>query len=223
MTLCMTPRVQIFFAVAYNIVLMVMTLTIIILLLLLLWYWWSVRDLVEIHLPGRGETYVVTKKYGDEVEAAKLMSEVNESVIGVLKYMREKYMRPGASKLHREITSNMLYNYNPEVIVENTPGGSDTSYTINKGRRMYVCIRDGAGKLLDPHTVTFVVLHELAHIGHYYGWGHGQSYWEVFKFVLTNAAESGVHQPVNYRYTPRKYCGIAVTYNPIYDDGVKNI
>jgi hypothetical protein len=179
---------------------------------------------VEIRLPNKGESYVVSNKYGDELKSALLMSQVNDDVISVLKYMKDKYITQGeGTQLHKEITRNMLLNYNPEVIVENVPGGGDTSYTINKGQRMYICIRDKTGALLDKHTIVFVVLHEISHIGHYYGWGHGQSYWEVFKFVLKNAAESGVHQPLDYTYNPRKYCGISITYNPLYDNGIRDI
>lgn len=201
-----------------------MRLTLIILLIILVWYYLSVRHLVEIRLPNRGESYVVSNKYGNEVESALLMSQVNDDVISVLKYMKEKYVTRGeGTALHKEITQNMLRNYNPEVIVENVPGGGDTSYTINKGQRMYICIRDKTGALLDKHTIVFVVLHEISHIGHYYGWGHGQSYWEVFKFVLKNAAESGIHKPLDYTYNPRKYCGISITYNPLYDNGIRDI
>jgi hypothetical protein len=201
-----------------------MKIALIILLVILVYYYISNMHLVTISLPGRGEKYMVSNLYGDEVESAKLMSKINDNIIGVLRHMKNKYIGSNSYPSHLvQITENMLYNYNPEVIIENVPGGGDTSYTINKGKRMYICIRDFKGRRLDPHTITFVVLHELSHIGHYYGWGHGQSYWEVFKFVLKEAEESGFHYPIDYSLQPIKYCGISITYNPYFDTGIKNI
>lgn len=207
---------------------------IIIIIILLTIHYIKNRHLIEVQVPGGEETYIVSTKFEDYKDAVKLLSRVNRKTIEILRYLKKKYVPNEftGKRMNNDVFANdmqkivqhMLKNYNPEVIIENIPGGNDTSYTINKGQKLYMCIRNKVThQLIDEHTVTFVLLHELSHIGHYYGWGHGKSYWEVFKFVLYNAEESGLYTSQNYRSRPVVYCGLNVNYNPLLDPNIKNI
>jgi len=99
----------------------------------------------------------------------------------------------------------------------------ETAYTINKGTKMMFCLRDRKTlKLHDVDTLLFVALHEISHIGNK-AWEHGTDFWEIFKFVLKEANESGVYTPVNYAKENIVYCGLTVTYNPYFDNSLRNI
>jgi hypothetical protein len=118
------------------------------------------------------------------------------------------------------IVHTLLDNYNPDVIYENDPQySSDTSYTINKGSSMYVCLRkrDQPHLIEDEDLTFFVVLHEAAHIANYNGWGHDDRFWTVFKFLIHEAVLAGVYTPVDYEKRPQDYCGLNVFYQPLYD------
>ena len=41
--------------------------------------------------------------------------------------------------------------------------------------------------------------------------------WDNFKFLLENAKEAGLHNPVDYKDNPREYCGMTIHDNPYYD------
>lgn len=208
---------------------------IIIILIVLIFHYIRNQHLVEVKVSGGEETYIVSTNYTDYSDAVALLSKVNRHVIEILRYMKNKYV-PDEFTNKREVSNtiinnqmqkiveSMLKNYNPEVIIENTPDNGDTSYTINKGKKMYICIRTAdTHKLIDYHTVLFVVLHELSHIGNHDGWGHAKSYWEVFKFVLHEANISNIYKSINYTLTPMKYCGLNVNYNPLFDPNLKDI
>jgi hypothetical protein len=46
--------------------------------------------------------------------------------------------------------------------------------------------------------------------------GHKRDFWDNFKFMLEQANEIGVYQPVNYAQKPREYCGMTIDNNPFY-------
>ena len=46
----------------------------------------------------------------------------------------------------------------------------------------------------------FVTLHELSHIATK-TIGHKSEFWENFKFLLQQAKEAGIHNPVDYKKT----------------------
>jgi hypothetical protein len=125
-----------------------------------------------------------------------------------------------------QIIDHLLDNYNPDVFYENDPRYStETSYTVNKGDSMYICLRrkDDPTKLVDENILFFAHLHESAHIANYRGWGHENDFWAVFKFLLHEAQLCGVYVPTNYAKAPVDFCGLKVNYSPLYDASVPSL
>ena len=81
----------------------------------------------------------------------------------------------------------ILKRFNDSVVEANHEDNS-TSYTINKGEEMHVCLRekDKHTKLHDMNTLMFVVLHELAHVMSD-SVGHNKEFKDNFKFILNKA------------------------------------
>lgn len=96
-----------------------------------------------------------------------------------------------------------------------------TSYTENKVK-LILCLRhkkpdaNGIYKLHDINTMMFVVVHELTHILND-EYDHGKKFWVLFEFMLHNAVEAGIYKPEDYHKNNIKYCGLDITYNPLYD------
>lgn len=196
-----------------------------------------------------GDKYEVLSEYDDHTQAASLLSNINNDLISYLRYMKNKYLvyrhtvtghvmrwsdipdrtdmslwEPVNDPRLTKIVERIITKYNPEVIIENKPGGKDTSYTVDKGKKLYVCLRDAkTHRLHDKSTVQFVMLHELAHIGND-GWGHGASdFWPTFKFLLWEAINYGIVQAVDYGRHPVAYCGIGIGYSPYFDNTLPSI
>ena len=91
----------------------------------------------------------------------------------------------------------------------------EDSYTINK-KKTYVCLTDENGEYYSHHTLTYVILHEMAHVASN-GYGHGDEFWNIFKQILVEATESNIYEPVDYTKAPVNYCGLVVSHNPYYD------
>lgn len=158
----------------------------------------------------------------DPSRAAALMDEITQRIVLLLKYVKHKYGDGKDAPIteYDHAILRALRGYNPDNLFENHPHNisGDTSYTINKGKKMAICLRDKETlQLHDINTMMFVVLHELAHIASE-SVGHSDNeFWRNFKFILQNAAECGIYHVEDYSIHPMRYCGMTVTYNPLFD------
>jgi len=118
-----------------------------------------------------------------------------------------------------DITQRLVDGFNPKKVMETLPTSEHTAYSENKGEKLAFCLNSGknnSNKLIDENTLTFVALHELAHIGTLEV-GHTPTYWQNFKFILENAVDADIYVPVDYKKKPVGYCGMTITDNPYYD------
>jgi len=116
----------------------------------------------------------------------------------------------------------LIRNYNPNNISESMKSSVYTSYSVNKGQKLVICIKekDIEETLIDLNTIMFVVIHELAHIITK-SIGHTDEFWENMKFLLKISIKLGIYQEVDYKNKPEKYCGITITDTPLKDTDTK--
>jgi hypothetical protein len=62
----------------------------------------------------------------------------------------------------------------------------------------------------------------MAHMGNI-NYGHETDFWEIFKFLLQEAKEANLHEPIDYAKYPLNYCSLNVTHNPYFDPTIRNI
>lgn len=120
----------------------------------------------------------------------------------------------------RPDVKRIIESFDSIRIVETLPTSEHTAYSENKGEKIALCLnssqRVGDKKLIDPNTLAFVALHELAHVGTE-SEGHQPEFWNNFKFLLQQATKMGLYQPVDYKKEPQPYCGDKLTDNPLFD------
>lgn len=186
-----------------------------------------------------GFDYHVLNNYGpSSAEAATRLAEVYSRILKFLDYEKIKYrvgltkeeekqLGPGALSYVISTTNGQKYSstdiidritfyFNPEKVYENDPNNltGSTSYTVQKGREMYVCLRQQDGSFVDMNTMMFVIIHEIAHIGAYWTFGHPPDFWAVFGLLLRDAIDAGVYEYDDYAAHPKKYCNIVITSSP---------
>ena len=113
-------------------------------------------------------------------------------------------------------TQLLLQKYNPENIIEAPYEKGQTSYSINKGEKIMLCLRtrDNKNKLVDINTMMFVALHEIAHIATI-SIGHTDEFWNTFEWLLEEAINIGIYTKQEFSKNPVKYCGITITSSPL--------
>jgi hypothetical protein len=156
-----------------------------------------------------GNTYCVRERGKLEL-AVDLLAEATKNMKKLVKYMEQKHSSNPAVK-------RLVENFNPDKISETLPTSEHTAYSENKGEKMAFCLNEDkqGTRLIDLSTLTFVAIHELAHLMTE-SIGHKEEFWDNFKFLLKNAKESGIYEPVDYSKSPVQYCGTRIDENPYY-------
>jgi len=145
-------------------------------------------------------------------EAADLLAKVTEKCKQLVDYVYGKF--PDQENVQRLHT-----NFNPKKVMETLPTSKFTAYSENKGEKIAFCLNKEKQEneiLIDESTLTFVAIHELSHVMTK-SIGHKSEFWQNFKFLLEQAKEANIHNPIDYKAAPREYCGMKIHYNPYYD------
>ncbi len=88
-----------------------------------------------------------------------------------------------------------------------------TSYTLDKGKQISLCIRDQkTGDALNQNVIFYVVIHELAHVACPEE-GHTTLFKKIYRFLLTIAKQNNFYQFHDYESAPVNYCGHVIDEN----------
>ena len=205
-------------------------------------YHYAVTEAVTNTVGPVQREWNVVSTYQNSESAANMLSRMNSVMIEFLRVLEKKYHVGESDEEmiictdHRtpeqlpDDTYNYVYhllrNYNPDEFYENDPQYSrDTSYTIAKGGRTHLCLRErhAPQQLVPDDIMLFVMLHEASHMANYNDIGHSTQFWEVFKFILHEAVLAGIYTRVDYAKYPVDYCGLIINYQPLDDDTLRNL
>jgi len=145
----------------------------------------------------------LVRKLPDRQQAADYLALVNRDLVSLVKHMMAKYPA-------NEEVQQLYRNYNPDALSEGSVESGYTSYSVNKGEKLILCIRQKDKRLVDRNVIMYVAIHELAHIMTKEV-GHTPSFWENFKFLLKEAIDIKIYNKVNFNNKPAEYCGIQIT------------
>jgi hypothetical protein len=160
-----------------------------------------------------GRTYKV-RDMGDKQEAANLMAKLRIKISSLCGALTKKY--PDKKQVQM-ISQN--FRDDPNRFLEATPDAAHTSYSVNKGEEIHLCLRQRGGQsenLVDENVMMFVALHELSHVCTE-SVGHGPDFWNNFGWLLKEAEANGIYQYTDFQSHPVRYCGVSITDSPRYD------
>ena len=184
---------------------------IVVLVIMYLLYDRNSADLTEVYSNIDSRKYLVLN-LPDKQEGANALSKLRQNLITIVNYLTGRY--PTDERIIR-----MKNNFRPDNISEGIPDGKYTSYTVNKGEKIVFCIRqrDSKNNLVDINTMTFVGIHELAHLMTKSVGKHNQEFWNNMSFILKEIMESGlnVYKYEPYHEKPKEYCGTTITDTPV--------
>jgi hypothetical protein len=151
------------------------------------------------------------QNYTNPQDAANTLSFLARQSVLLIDNLSKKYpSNDGVSRLKEK--------FNPEKIIEAEHEANSTSYTINKGEMIHLCLRNKNNHktLHDKNLLMFVIIHELAHIMSQ-SIGHNAEFYQNFQFLLKESVKFGIYTPDNFEKKPVTYCGINVTNNPYFN------
>lgn len=183
--------------------LIVIILSIIILYLLYLVYYYS--HLIKITSTVDNNDYYVQDKE-DATEAANLIAKIREKLNILINHLKKSYPNDERTKL-------LIKNYKEDRLSEGVSDPRYTSYSVNKGEQIVLCLRNN-DKLMDLNTMMFVVLHEMAHLSSV-SIGHTDEFWTNFKWILLESINIGIYVKQDFNTKPVEYCGMSITSSPL--------
>jgi len=150
------------------------------------------------------EYYVQDKD--DALEAANLIAQIREKIVTLIEHLKKSYPND-------ERTERLSNNYRENSLKEGVADPRYTSYSVNKGEEIVLCIRN-KDKLMDLNTMMFVVLHELSHLASE-SIGHTDEFWKNFRWILEESINIGIYKHQEFNKKPVEYCGMSITSSPI--------
>lgn len=159
---------------------------------------------------SKDEQFHLVQDLPDKEKAADIIAELKKRMKLLIKHMIEKYP-------DRSDVAEMKMRFDENNIQETDLNDAGTSFSIDKGQEMHLCIRDKESlKFHHLNILSFVSIHELAHIMSE-SYGHNGEFSEHFKFLLGEAVKIGIYKSVDYSKNPIKYCStVDVTQNPLF-------
>ncbi len=169
--------------------------------------------LVDVQSKVDGKTYQV-RDMPDKQQAADLIANVRLKLNRLYNIVKEKF--PNKPQVRQ-----WVQNFTPDAsrFIESTPDAEHTSYSVNKGEKVHLCLRQRQGSnesLIDENVMVFVSLHEMAHVITP-SVGHGPDFWNNFGWLLKQAEAAGIYQFQDFKSKPVAYCGLEITDSPAYD------
>ena len=165
------------------------------------------KDITTVISKKDNRKYIV-RKLPDAEKAADKLSEINSYILSLIKSLENKE--------NNDYTGNiktLINRYNPDTLSETGKDAEYTSYSVNKGQKISICIRNKDNSFIDNNTVIFVVIHELAHVMTD-SIGHTKEFWDNMKYLLEKAEEINIYSPQDYNTNPINYCGMEINSTP---------
>lgn len=152
-----------------------------------------------------GRLYRVRNDVPDPKESAAVLAELRRRINIFL-----TYLTPQTNPYHRRLVDRI----HQTVIRENPlrhPPQNMTSYSINKGEEIILCLRNPQTQQLhDLDTLMYVMLHEVAHVA-CPEIGHTQLFVDIFADFLSIAVKKAkILQKTDFKSEPMRYCGITI-------------
>ena len=165
--------------------------------------WLQARFMEVEHVTSKidGRTYIV-RRLPDSQRAADELARLNKDALRLIDHMKTKFPKDVR-------VQQLASRYNPDALSEGSPDSGYTSYSVGKGRKLVMCIRQSDFTFVPHNTLVYVMFHELGHIMTK-TLGHDAAFWENFKLILREAVAIGLYRRVDYRAKPEDFCGIKI-------------
>lgn len=154
-----------------------------------------------------GINYYV-RNNNDKGEAVSILCELRQKIKKLIKFIEKNDSNDEEYKIYKE-NINLIKNKIDFVKFKETPKSSNyTSYSVNKGEELFLCIRSKkTNEIHDINDLLYVAIHEIAHIG-CPEIGHTNLFFKINLYLLKKAVEFNLYKYDNYNSNPKEYCGI---------------
>ena len=149
-----------------------------------------------------GRAYKV-RNTAKKQETALALARLNEKVLAFIKRLELE-----GDPDYKAVAMRLKARYRPDRLSEGRIDKRYTSYTLNKGEQLVLCLRsrDHKDEIYDDNLIFYVTLHELAHIGSLTE-QHNEEFHRNFRYLIRMASQWNLFKQVTNKF---HYCGLDV-------------
>lgn len=161
-------------------------------------------NLITVVSKKDGKRYIV-RGLENSQQAADKLSDINKNILFLIDNLDKS----------NESVLRLKNNYKINSLFENTKYSHHTSYSLNKGEKIALCLREKNNELtfIDENTIMFVVIHELAHLMSE-SIGHTKEFWDNMRLLIEVASKLGIYKIIDYKKENTEYCGTTIKSTP---------
>jgi hypothetical protein len=163
-----------------------------------------------IYVESKSGSKFLVHKDALKKEKAELLGDVVERM-----YILKNHLVMNKDKFpeYKDYITQLEENFTQSrtVIYETDPDSNLTSYSVNKGEELSVCLKSKkTGKLHEINLLMYVVIHEMAHFA-CPEIGHGQLFKKIFRKFAQEAIKIGIYKKEYFESNPVEYCGMILS------------
>lgn len=145
----------------------------------------------------------------DSLDAANFLAKIMTNIRNLIDKILKDFNENDKNDIkYYEYIKNIKNKLDNLYVCENPLDNNYTSYTVNKGEKIVLCIRDKkTKKLQDINDILYVAIHEISHIG-CPEYGHTNIFNEINYYILKKAVDFNIYKYVDYFKVNKPYCGI---------------
>jgi len=185
-----------------------------ILILIVIYIYFIVNGKNKIIFDNKTGSKIVLYNEENEINKEKLLKKIIDNM-----YILRQHMIDNIENFpeYKDYINLLKKNLTPirTTIYETDPYSEFTSYSVNKGEELSICLTSKKTKELhNINILMYVVIHELAHMA-CPEIGHGILFKKIFKKLLEEAIKINIYNYENYNEQPLEYCGMTINSNII--------
>ena len=181
---------------------------IILIIFILIFIFFNKNNLVYIE--GHNGTKFLINNDNDNQSKINLLSKIIENMYKLKAHLVNNINRfPDYKEYINQLNEN--FTERRTTIYETDPNSNLTSFSMNKGEELSVCLKSKkTGELHDINLLMYVVIHEMAHFA-CPDIGHGILFKKIFKKFVEEAININLYKKVDYNEYPVEYCGMILS------------
>jgi len=184
------------------------------LIFIIIYIYYIINGKNKIIFDNKTGSKIVIYNENNEKEKEELLKDIINNIYILRQHMIDNI---DEFKEYRDYINLLKNNLTPlrTTIYETDPLSEFTSYSVNKGEELSLCLTSKKTKELhNKNLLMYVVIHELAHMA-CPEIGHGPLFKKIFKKLLEESIKINIYNYEDYNNNPIEYCGMTLNSNII--------
>ena len=166
------------------------------------------QGLVYVSVTNNADIFLVQNR-PDKQQAATIIHTIKTNIMTLMELLEQDDHVPFTKSFITQAKDKLKTT----VFRESIENSKYTSYSVNKGEEIVLCVRSKTDNSLhNIDLLMYVAIHELAHVI-CPEIGHTRLFNQIFQYILQVAEKNKLYHYIDYTNNNTEYCGIDIIQN----------